>query len=254
MELILVEALKTIFRPQVLIMIILCILMDVYYKKFIGMAGEFWVKRELKKLSDEYLIINDIMIKTKDGSTHQIDHVVISKYGIFVIETKQYNGYIKGNDYDKRWLIKNGKKKIYVNNPLHQNYGHVKSLEEILNLPEEKFISLVCIPSRATVSVKSNNVTIIYDLIDKITSYKEGVIENPNELYEIITNLNITDKVERKVHVKNAREIKSNKDEELKNKCPKCGGELIKRNGKYGEFWGCSNFPKCRYVKRGIDL
>ena len=250
MELILVEALKTIFRPQVLIIIILCILMDVYYKRFIGMAGEFWVNRELKKLSDEYLVINDIMIKTKYGSTHQIDHIVISKYGIFVIETKQYNGYIKGNDYDKRWLIKNGKKKIYVNNPLHQNYGHVKSLEEILNLPEEKFISLVCIPSRATVSVKSNNVTIIYDLIDKITSYKEGVIENPSELYEIITNLNITDKVERKVHVKNAREIKSNKDEELKNKCPKCGGELIKRNGKYGEFWGCSNFPKCRFVKK----
>lgn len=250
MELILVEALKTIFRPQVLIMIILCILMEVYYKKFIGMAGEFWVKRELKKLSDEYLIINDIMIKTKDGSTHQIDHVVISKYGIFVIETKQYNGYIKGNDYDKRWLIKNGKKKIYVNNPLHQNYGHVKSLEEILNLPEEKFISLVCIPSRATVSVKSNNVTRIYDLIDKITSYKEDIIENTNEIYEIINNLNITDKVERKVHVKNAREIKSNKDEELKNKCPKCGGELIKRNGKYGEFMGCSNFPKCRYIAK----
>ena len=244
------EALKTIFRPQVLIMIILCILMDVYYKKFIGMAGEFWVKRELKKLSDEYLVINDIMIKTKDGSTHQIDHVVISKYGIFVIETKQYKGYRKGNDYDKRWLRKNGKKKIYVNNPLHQNYGHVKSLEEILNLPEEKFISLVCIPSRATVSVKSNNVTRIYDLIDKITSYKEDIIENSNELYEIITNLNITDKVERKVHVKNAREIKSNKDEELKNKCPKCGGELIKRNGKYGEFWGCSNFPKCRYIAK----
>lgn len=250
MELILVEALKTIFRPQVLIMIILCILMDVYYKKFIGMAGEFWVKRELKKLSDEYLVINDIMIKTKDGSTHQIDHVVISKYGIFVIETKQYNGYIKGNDYDKRWLIKNGKKKIYVNNPLHQNYGHVKSLEEILNLPEEKFISLVCIPSRATLSVKSNNVTRIYDLLDKITSYKEDIIENPNELYEIINNLNITDKAERKVHVKNAREIKNNKDEELKNKCPKCGGELIKRNGKYGEFMGCSNFPKCRYIAK----
>ena len=93
MELILLEALKTIFRPQVLIMIILCILMDGYYKKFIGMAGEFWVKRELKKLSDEYLVINDIMIKTKDGITHQIDHVVISKHGIFVIETKQYNGY-----------------------------------------------------------------------------------------------------------------------------------------------------------------
>lgn len=85
--------------------------------------------------------------------------------------------------------------------------------------------------------------------MDKITSYKEEVIGNPNELYEIINYLNITDKAERKVHVKNAREIKSNKDEELKNKCPKCGGELIKRNGKYGEFMGCSNFPKYRLSK-----
>lgn len=251
MELILVEALKTIFRPQVLIMIILCILMDVYYKKFIGMAGEFWVKRELKKLSDEYLVINDIMIKTKDGITHQIDHVVISKFGIFVIETKQYNGYIKGNDYDKRWLIKNGKKKIYVNNPLHQNYGHVKSLEEILNLPEENFISLVCIPSRATLSVKSNNVVRIYELIDKIHSYQEVIVENSIELYEIINNLNIKDKNERKNHVRNAKLIKNNKDEEFKDRCPRCGGKLIKRNGKYGEFMGCSNFPKCRFVKQG---
>lgn len=223
MELLLLEMLKTIIKPKVLIMVILCILMEVYYKKFIGMAGEFWVKRELKKLSKEYLIINDVMVKTKDNNTHQIDHIVISKYGIFVIETKQYNGYIKGNDYDKRWMIKSGKKNFYVNNPLHQNYGHVKSLEEILNLPEEKFISLVCIPSRARVSVKSNNVVRIYELIDKIYSYQEVIINNEEEIYESINKLNIIDKKERKEHVSNAKKIKNNKDEVFKNKCPKCG-------------------------------
>ena len=53
MELILLETLKTIIKPKVLIMVILCILMEVYYKKFIGMAGEFWVKKEPKKLSKE---------------------------------------------------------------------------------------------------------------------------------------------------------------------------------------------------------
>lgn len=250
MELFLLEMLKTIIKPKVLIMIILCILMEVYSKKFIGMAGEFWVKRELKKLSKEYLIINDVMVKTKDNNTHQIDHIVISKYGIFVIETKQYNGYIKGNDYDKRWMIKSGKKKFYVNNPLYQNYGHVKSLEEILNLPEEKFISLVCISSRARVSVKSNNVVKIYELIDKIYSYQEVIINNEEEIYESINKLNIVDKTERKEHVRNAKEIKNSKDETFKNKCPKCGGELVIRNGKYGTFMGCSNFPKCRYIAK----
>lgn len=250
MELFLLEMLKTFIKPKVLILAMLCILMEVYYKKFIGMAREFWVKRELKKLPKEYLVINDIMVKTKDNSTHQIDHIVISKYGIFVIETKQYNGYIKGNDYDKRWMIKSGKKKFYVKNSLHQNYGHVKSLEEILNLPEEKFISLVCISSRARVSVKSNNVVRIYELIDKIYSYQEVIINNEEEIYESINKLNIIDKKQRKEHVRNAKKIKNNKDEAFKNKCTKCGGELVTRNGKYGTFMGCSNFPKCRYVKK----
>ena len=47
---------------------------------FIGKAGEFWVKGELKKLDKEkYKVLNDIMINTKNG-TRQIDHIVISKY------------------------------------------------------------------------------------------------------------------------------------------------------------------------------
>lgn len=240
-----------LFNPWLWIIIAVDILLSVNYKKWIGKAGEFWVKRELKKLPSEYLVINDVMIKTNDKSTHQIDHVVVSKYGVFVIETKQYNGYIMGNKYDKRWLIKSGNKNFYINNPLHQNYGHVKSLHEVLNMPEEKFISLVCIPSRAKVLVKSNNVTRIYDLLEKILSYQEVIVENSIELYEIINNLNIKNKNERKNHVRNAKLIKNTKDEEFKDRCPRCGGELIKRNGKYGEFMGCSNFPKCRFVKRG---
>lgn len=115
-------------------------------------------------------------------------------------------------------------------------------------MSEEKFISLVCIPSRAKVSVKSKNVIRIYNLLEKIYSYKEEVIENSSELYKIINNLNIIDKNERKNHVRNAKLIKNNKYEEFKDRCPRCGGELIKRNGKYGEFMGCSNFPKCRFV------
>ena len=31
-------------------------------------------------------------------------------------------------------------------------------------------------------------------------------------------------------------------------KCPRCGGTLILRNGRYGEFYGCSNSPKCRFT------
>ncbi|MCQ2700885.1 type I DNA topoisomerase [Helicobacter pylori] len=32
--------------------------------------------------------------------------------------------------------------------------------------------------------------------------------------------------------------------------CPKCGGELVKKNSRYGEFIACNNYPKCKYVKQ----
>lgn len=82
---------KLLLNPWLWIIVALDILLYVNYKKWIGKAGEYWVKRELKKLPNDYFIINDVMVKTSDNKTHQIDHIIVSKYGIFVIETKQYN-------------------------------------------------------------------------------------------------------------------------------------------------------------------
>ena len=79
---------KWLLNPWLWIIVALDILLYVNYKKWIGKAGEYWVKRELKKLPNDYFIINDVMVKTSDNKTHQIDHIIVSKYGIFVIETK----------------------------------------------------------------------------------------------------------------------------------------------------------------------
>ena len=38
-------------------------------------------------------------------------------------------------------------------------------------------------------------------------------------------------------------------DPKVQEKCPRCGGELVKRNGRYGPFYGCSNYPGCRYTR-----
>ena len=59
----------------------------------VGKAGERRVARKLDWLPKEYTILNDIMLRTQYGTT-QIDHVVVSPYGIFVIETKNYKGWI----------------------------------------------------------------------------------------------------------------------------------------------------------------
>ena len=228
--------------------IISAIISVIFEKRITGKAGEFWVKRELNKLDKQkYLIINDLTIKS-DNLTHQIDHVVVSKYGIFVIETKQYNGYIKGNEFDNKWIQNN---KIYINNPIHQNYGHVKSLENVLNLPENKFIPIICIPSTAKVNVKSkNHVVKIYDLNKIILSYTSEIILDYKNIYSQIVSLNITDKDILKQHVSYVKKLKKTKlNYDYVNKCPLCGGNLVERAGKYGKFIGCSNFPKCKYTK-----
>lgn len=229
--------------------ILLVIVLYFFTYKIIGWFGEFWVKQELRKLSKDYLILNDVMVKTSKG-TSQIDHLVFSKYGIFVIETKQYNGVIIGNDYDKNWKIKLRTKSFYVNNPVHQNYGHVQSIKEITSLTDDKLFSIVCISSRARIKVKSDIVISIIKLVSYIESKTNEILPNYTEYYDFIKNLNIVDKKERKNHILNAKQVKKEKEEYYLSMCPKCGGELIKRNGQYGEFYGCSNYPKCKYIKK----
>ena len=141
------------------------------------------------------------MIRT-NNQTHQIDHVVVSKCGIFIIETKQYNGTLIGNDYDKNWTVRAGKKKFYINNPIHQNYGHMQALKEALQIEPNKFIPLVCISSNAKIKIKSEQVISINNLIPKILSYQDEILPNATEYYNRIQELNITNHEERKQHIK----------------------------------------------------
>ena len=97
-------------------LIIIAILGFVFIKvkaKLFGNIGEWAVDKKLKNLPfDKYRILDNIMLEI-NGQTHQIDHIIGSKYGIFSIETKQYNGYITGSKYDKQWIRHLRRKKIY---------------------------------------------------------------------------------------------------------------------------------------------
>lgn len=241
--------LKFLFSKEYIFLWLIVILIPIIQKKVIGFFGEFWVKLELKKLKKDYKVLNNVIVRTINNFTHQIDHIVVSKYGIFVIETKQINGYIKGNNYDKTWTVKRGKNTYYINNPVHQNYGHIKALSEVLGINIDKFISIVCISSQAKVRVNSKYVVRIYELVKYIKSYTNELLSNYIEVYNTLVSRNIKGYTNSRMHVKSVKEIKKVTANCLINKCPLCGGELVNRQSKYGSFIGCSNYPRCKFKK-----
>lgn len=221
-------------QPFFWLFMILAILSSIFYKKIRGFMGEFWVKTELNMLpKDKYMVLNNIMLKT-NTSTHQIDHIVISKFGIFVIEMKNYYGLITGDKYKDKWIQHLGKKKYYFNNPIHQNYGHIKALEEILHLEENKFISVVCISNQAKVKVNDRNVVQLDNINKFIESYEKEIIDSEiTKIKDLLKAENITDKTIRKQHVKNIKNnIKIDENNAKNMICPKCGNTLIERTRK----------------------
>ena len=109
-----------------------------------GRIGERAVRSVIGKDLDEetYIEFHDLIIPSRSGTT-QIDHIYVSIFGIFVIETKNYTGWIFGNEKQSKWTQVVYKQKHYFQNPLRQNYAHIKALSELLQLPEEKFHSMV---------------------------------------------------------------------------------------------------------------
>ena len=90
---------------------------------FKGITGEFLVNTAARLFlpKDEYHLIKDVTLPNEDGTT-QIDHIIVSRYGVFVIETKNMKGWIFGSANQKTWTQKIYKHTHKFQNPLHQNY------------------------------------------------------------------------------------------------------------------------------------
>ncbi len=188
-----------------LISLIIAYLLKLIYPKIKGQVGEYRVNKELSKLGNEYIVLNDLMIFS-DNKTHQIDHAIVSKYGIFVIETKNYSGKIVGKINDKEWTQYIGKKANKMKNPIIQNHGHILALKDITKEKENNFIPIVCFHDEVELKVESSRAIVKFsNLNKKIKEYKEVKIKNKDNIVEIIKNNNIIDKNKRKEHVKNIK-------------------------------------------------
>jgi len=234
-----------------------------------GVFGELIVNLAAKFFLDKkkYHLFKNVTLPTEDGTT-QIDHVIVSRYGLFVIETKNMKGWIFGSEKQKTWTQKIYRHTSKFQNPLHQNYKHTQTLQSVLEIEPDKILSLVVFvgdsefktPMPENVVYAGGYIRFIKSKIQPVLTANEvqdicSKIESGRLKPSIKTHINhvqhVKEIVEKKQHQPDAKPILQNTE----NACPKCGEAMVLRIAKRGDnqgkqFWGCSGYPKCRTVKQ----
>lgn len=96
-----------------------------------GAAGEAAILRALRPLPGYARTVRNLYIQKDDGNWTEIDILLIHQTGMYVFESKAYNGYIYGSEDDKRWLQQfKGKRSVFFPNPIWQNKGHVTAIRQ----------------------------------------------------------------------------------------------------------------------------
>ena len=219
-----------------------------------GIIGEFFVNTSanLQLDKDKYHLIKDVTLPTEDGTT-QIDHIIVSEYGVFVVETKNMKGWIYGDEKQKFWTQKIYKHTKKFQNPLHQNYKHIKTIQDLLGIDSDKIFSVIVFTGESVFKTKMpENVRQGIGYVDYIKSKTKKLFST--EEVETIKAQIESGRLARsfQTHREHVKHVKNIIDRKSK-KCPKCGGELVLRTAKKGSnmgnrFYGCSNYPKCRYT------
>lgn len=145
---------------------------------FKGVIGEYKVNSLLEDRLDkkDYRIIKDVLLRTEDGTT-QIDHIVVSKYGIFVIETKNMSHWIFANN-GPYWTQTHYKKKSKFQNPIRQNYKHVITIENLLDVPKSLIFNTVVFSGDCEFKTDvEKNVMKLSGLIPYIISFQNEIID-----------------------------------------------------------------------------
>ncbi len=200
--------------------------------------------------SDDYRRFHNIIIPGSNG-TAQIDHVLISQFGIFIVETKNKTGWIYGSADQATWTQTLGRKKYSFQNPLKQTYRQKKVLSHFLGVAETKIFLIVYFVGDCSFKTDMPKNVIKSGIGRYIKAFQEVLLSN-DEVSLVIQQLS---KHVESSDLTNSDHIKSLKQRHSSDTiCPKCGSELklkVARSGTRSgrEFLGCETFPKCRFTK-----
>ncbi|HAG04393.1 MAG TPA: DNA-binding protein [Lachnospiraceae bacterium] len=280
---------------------LLDILLDkIFDEKFTGWYGEKLTEKELKfanLLGKKGKILRNVYLPKDNGETSEVDVIYITQKGIIVIESKNYSGWIFGDEKGQKWTVMlPNKQKNQFYNPILQNKTHIKWMKNTVG-EDIPLFSVIVFSERCElkkVTVYSDDVKVIkrdrlYANIRDIWEKNPDTLteERVEELYEQLKQYTKVGKDVKKEHIQNIKDKFEPKSQDTastteysetvetedsaklvenneptvneepipkEKTCPKCGNPLILRTAKRGEnagkqFYGCSNYPKCRYIE-----
>lgn len=236
-----------------------------------GARGELKVHNALTFVLDakHYNVLSDLILPL-GSSTTQLDHLVVSRFGIFVIETKNMSGWIFGGSDQRRWTqVHKGGKRHSFQNPLRQNYAHVKAVQDILGVDDQVLHNFVVFTGTAQPkTAMPRNVAWGVQELGRLFALHRQPVLSATQVIEFTKKLNDAalenSRAARKQHIENIqikasaathRPARNAAGASAVNACPKCGAMMVRRtNSKTGDgFWGCSSFPKCRGTREAMS-
>jgi hypothetical protein len=207
-----------------------------------------------------YRIVRNLMFETPTGTT-QLDFAIVSAFGIFIVEVKNFSGWIFGDPNDKRWTqsLKGGRK-FPFQNPLHQNFKHLAVLAEKTGIPQNLIFPLVAFADGCDFKTEMPaNVMHFADVAEYIRRFKMIVIK-PEQLTEIMQTFlawdNAIDREKKREHVQNLKDAHAPASVHDRNVlCPVCGNRMVLRTSRKdgNRFWGCSKYPGCRGIRAAVE-
>lgn len=250
---------------------------------FKGMIGEWFINVSIRFFLDqrEYQLLKDVTLPIPQGST-QIDHVIVSRFGIFVIETKNMKGWIFGNPAHKSWTQQIYRRKHSFQNPLHQNHLHMMTLKSLLGVADHQLHSVIYFIGDCTFKTPMPDNVMNRGLIRHIKGKTTQVL-TPAEVTRVVETIqqgrlaaNWQTHRQHLAQLKARHGVASRKPlsvaaepdgqgespspvsaqpiDDQSPSCPRCGNTMVLRTASRGEnrgnqFWGCSGYPTCRGIR-----
>ncbi|UJF16478.1 NERD domain-containing protein [Jeotgalibaca sp. MA1X17-3] len=179
-----------------------------------GLYGEFLIFRKLEKYPEPKRILANIYLEKGKGTT-EIDLIMISTNGIYVIESKNYGGKIYGSDKNKRWTQYLNGKKFNFFNPVWQNSAHISALEDYIGMKDSAIVhSYLVFSDRSDlkrIEITTSKVTVLQTrnllrVLAKEKSMDVLTIDEMEQYYEKLKKCTLVDDRKKQEHIEYVRQ------------------------------------------------